>query len=249
MALFQDSRTLQGQKVSVMPGAEKINPIFNRENLGAAIKTAGTVGKYFIPGGPLVGIVAGKATDIATDAAANAVSPNESVGQSTPQMDKLDPMTGLPWTESTAPGGYKKHLKWLKENPDMLETDEQRKMLDDALAGRTYKDTANEVLSAADDVDVDELVGGAESLSDVGDTTENIGDIASAGDTVKKGAKLKSALGKTGKVLGAAGMAAGIASDVLQVGGAWSAAADKRKKRYMKRREDKTSDLGAFSYT
>ena len=242
MALFTDARELSGQRTAVMPGAEKINPFFNRENLAAGITTAATVGKYFMPGGPLASMALGKATDVLSNAASNAVSPDDSVGQSTPQMDKIDPLTGLPWKKSTAPGGYKEHLKWLKENPDMLQTDEQRKMLDDALAGKTYKDTANEVLSAADDVDVDEVVGGTEDLADIGDAT-------SAGDTVKKGAKLNAALGKTGKVLGKVGMAAGIASDAFKVAGAWSTAADKRQARYMKRREDKKSDLGTFSYT
>jgi len=236
MALFTDAREIAGQKKAVMPGAEKINPIFNRENISAAITTVGTIGKYFIPGGPLASMAVGKATDVATDAAANAVSPNESVGQSTKQMDKIDPFTGLPWTGSTAPSGYEEHLKWLKANPNMLETDEQRKMLDDALAGKTYKDTANEVLSAADDVDVDEVVGGTEDLANVGEATKN-------------GSKLGIAMGKVGKGLGKVGTAAGVVGDVAKVVAAWSDAADKREQRYMKRREDKISDLGTFSYT
>jgi hypothetical protein len=221
---------------------EAIDPEYNpgKERL-AQTMAAGNLALNFTPAGPLAKLAGGNVLGAAQgmlskQGGGGGATGVPSVGPSTPQMDKINPMTGKPWKESDAPGGYEEHLNWLKENPDMLETDEQRKMLDDALAGRTFNDDVADVMKDADDVDTDAIMGAS------GDELVSVGD---AGKVAKKGQAWKN----FGKGLGKAAAVMDIAGDAMMFNKARKTADDAVKRKEMENRRKNTPTLSNFSYT
>lgn len=224
---------------------EMIDPELNpaKERMASSLQ-AGKLAMNFVPGGAGAKLLAGTALSKGADALSSKSTASSSVpniGPSTPQMDKIDPLTGKAWTGSK--GDWKNQLDSVKTmyEDGLLSPEEEKRYLE-AVGGNTINDDVADAFKAADDVDTDALIAG-DTATDVADATS---DVANKG---VKGAKLKAAMGKAGNVLGKAGLAASVVGDVYGWHKSRQAGDQAVKDKKMELREKKKQDLGLFSYT